>query len=123
MAGTQITLITTVAFTFVATLFVLIGIISVLRRSRDDRAQRELAILAESLDVTQPTQVIREATQPMQPVTDADITLKEHGMTQEAFTPYRNLTRDQRNIRKLMEFLKNEAVESHLVQESVQRAS
>jgi hypothetical protein len=130
MVETQVSLITSITITFILTLFGLIGALSLLRRWRDDRRQRELAELAFSLEVTQPNPAVQDdETQPV-PV-DPDPTPKRNpipphlrlpvqpGTPEQvvlSIEPVEGPTREQQSVQRLIDHLKKETPTAEPIQ-------
>jgi hypothetical protein len=134
MAGTQIHLIVTVAAAFVSALFGVVFMLSALRRLRGRKRQSVAEVFAEMSDETRPMSAVEDTQQivlrkmpaldtprvprrdplpepmrlPVQPGTPEQVVL--------SIEPVEGPTRDQRNVQKLIDFLKQETVASEPVQ-------
>jgi hypothetical protein len=134
MAGAQVQLIISVAVAFVAALFGVVALLSLLRRLRDRPRQSVAEIFSPLSDETRPMSAIEDTQQfaplaahiiepapavkrvplpdrvrlPVQPGTPDQVVL--------SIEPNEGPTRDQRNVQKLIEFLKQETAEADAVQ-------
>jgi hypothetical protein len=134
MDGTQTHLITIVAGVFVASVFTIVGCITLLRRRRERQTLADL--FASYSDETRPMSTIEETQQfvpivakvepksksnpppdfvrlPMQPGTPDQVVL--------SIEPNEGPTREQRNIQKLIEFLKQETTAAESDSEPIKK--
>lgn len=131
MAGLQVTLIFNVAVVFVATLLGVITFLSLLRRLRQRRRETLADIFAAFSDETRPMTAIEESQQFMPasietktsrqlPPIPNTTRLKTEAATSDhlllSIERLEGPTRDQRNIQKLIDFLKQETAEADPIQ-------
>jgi hypothetical protein len=131
MAGLQLTLIFNVSVVFVAALLSVVTLLSLLRRRRQRRRETLADIFAAFSEETRPMSALEES-QPFMPITiDSKVSkslppipstahLKIKGVPSDhlllSIEPLEGPTRDQRNVQKLIEFLKQETAEAEPIQ-------
>ena len=135
MADSQIHLIVSVAVAFVATLFGVVALLSLLRRRRNPPQPSVAEIFAPLSDETRPMNAVEDTQQfvPLASLTArlVDPTAKRAPLPDvqrlpvQAGTPDQVVlsiepsegpTRDQRNVQKLIEFLKQETADAEPIQ-------
>jgi hypothetical protein len=131
MAGLQITLIFNISVVFVAALLGVVTFLSLLRRLRQRRRETLADIFAAFSDETRPMTAIEESQQfvplnieskpakqlPPLPNTanlKTQITSTDHLLL--SIEPLEGPTRDQRNVQKLIDFLKQETAATEPIQ-------
>ena len=131
MAGLQVTLIFNVAVVFVAALLGVVTFLSLLRRLRLRRRETLADIFAAFSDETRPMTAIEEpqqflpisidpkASKQLPPIPNTtrlktEVATNDHLLL--SIEPLEGPTRDQRNIQKLIDFLKQETAEADPIQ-------
>jgi hypothetical protein len=134
MAGLQLTLIFNISVVFVAALLGVVSFLSLLRRRRQRRRETLADIFAAFSDETRPMTAIEESQQfvPIQaepkrakqlpPLPNTALLKNQVSSTDHlllSIEPLDGPTRDQRNVQKLINFLKQETTDA----ESIQKVS
>ena len=131
MAGSQINLIISVSVAFVAALFSVVALLSLLRRRRNPPQPSVAEIFAPLSDETRPMSAVEDTQQfvPLgsltarlmdptakrAPLPDVQRLPVQAGTPDQvvlSIEPSEGPTRDQRNVQKLIEFLKQETAEA-----------
>jgi len=131
MVDLQVTLIINVAVVFVAALLIVVASLSLLRRWRLRRRETLADIFAAFSEETRPMSAVEDSQRLISFIVDPTPTVKRTPLPDSfrlpvqpgtpdqvvlSIEPEEGPTRDQRNVQKLIDFLKQETVEAEPIQ-------